>query len=121
MSERKYLEEDHRPWTSYYVIEDIEGLKVKRIVVKPDKRLSLQHHLNRDEHWYIISGVGQVTLGKFVIPVTTGFSIDIPKETIHRIHNTGSKPLTFVEISTGNYLGEDDLIHHEDDFGRIEK
>ena len=55
LSERKYLEEDHRPWTSYYVIEDIEGLKVKRIVVKPDKRLSLQHHLRRDEHWHRIS------------------------------------------------------------------
>ena len=111
--------EDHRPWGFYTVLFDEKTVKNKKIVVYPGKRLSLQRHQYRDEHWYIVSGKGLWTLGDKTAPVTAGQSLDIPRKSIHRIENNGQDNLVFMEIQTGDYFGEDDIERLADDFGRI--
>jgi mannose-6-phosphate isomerase-like protein (cupin superfamily) len=91
---------------------------VKRIVVYPGKRLSLQRHRRRAEHWFVISGQGLVTRDGEQIPVREGISLDIPLGAIHRIQNTEGSPLVFIEVQRGDYFGEDDIERIEDDFGR---
>lgn len=110
--------EYHRPWGYYIILADEEDHKVKRIVVHPSKRLSLQLHHKRSEHWYVTSGEAIVTLGDREIPLKKGESIDIPKTTAHRVQNPGSDALNFIEIQIGEYFGEDDIVRMEDDFGR---
>jgi len=112
--------EDHRPWGYYKVLQDASDRKVKEIVVYPNKRLSLQRHQHRSEHWTIINGSGLVTLDDKIVAVGPGQSVEIPVKTIHRIHNTGSDPLVFIEVQTGSYFGEDDIERFEDDFGRVQ-
>jgi mannose-6-phosphate isomerase len=114
----KGLEQDHRPWGYYVVLSDEPDHKVKRIVVYPGKRLSLQRHKHRSEHWVIINGEALVTLNEKEIPLYKGMSIDVPVGAAHRIKNTGRQDLTFIEIQQGNYFGEDDIERLEDDFGR---
>ncbi|VAX22463.1 Mannose-1-phosphate guanylyltransferase / Mannose-6-phosphate isomerase [hydrothermal vent metagenome] len=111
--------EDHRPWGYYKVLEDMEDHKVKRIVVNPGKRLSLQKHKQRAEHWVVVSGEAIVTLDNREIPLKAGEAVDIPKEAAHRVMNPGAEPLVFVEVQMGDYFGEDDIIRLEDDFGRV--
>ncbi len=111
--------EHHRPWGYYIILSDETDHKVKRIVVKPGKRLSLQLHHKRSEHWYVISGTAEVTLGEEILELEMGEAVDIPVETAHRVRNPGNDMLVFVEIQTGTYFGEDDIIRFEDDFGRI--
>lgn len=102
--------EDYRPWGFYKVLlPNGNENKVKRIHVSPGKKLSLQLHHCRNEHWYIIQGKGVVTINNKKISVKKGDSLDIPVETIHRIENTGKEELVFIEIQTGFYLGEDDI------------
>ncbi len=113
------MEFDQRPWGSYTVLDKAEGYKVKRIEVLPKKRLSYQKHAKRAEHWFVVSGIAKVTLNDVEITVNAGESIDIPLETKHRVENDGDEILIFIEIQRGNYLGEDDIIRFEDDFGRI--
>jgi mannose-6-phosphate isomerase len=115
----KKSEEDHRPWGYYIVLSDEPDHKVKRIVVYPGKRLSLQRHKRRSEHWIIIKGVGLVTLDERTITLEKGMSVDVPVGTAHRIENTGTENLIFIEIQQGDYFGEDDIERIEDDFGRI--
>jgi len=115
------LEEDHRPWGYYKVLADEPDHKVKRIVVNPDKRLSLQYHHRRQEHWYALSGEGVVTRDKEQIPFTAGISVDIPQGAVHRVACTGSEPLVFIEVQRGDYFGEDDIVRLEDDFGRADE
>lgn len=112
------MEEDHRPWGYYRVLADEEDHKVKRIVVYPEKRLSLQRHRRRTEHWFVLHGEGVVTLDGGRIPVRCGSAVDIPRGGLHRIQNTGGRNLTFIEIQTGEYFGEDDIERIEDDYGR---
>jgi mannose-6-phosphate isomerase-like protein (cupin superfamily) len=112
------LEVSQRPWGGYVVVVDEPDHKVKRITVSPGRRLSLQRHQRRTEHWYFIGGEGVVTLGGEEIQVAAGSSIDIPVRTIHRIANTGTQPLVLIEIQRGEYFGEDDIERFEDDFGR---
>jgi mannose-6-phosphate isomerase len=114
----KGLEQDHRPWGYYVVLSDEPDHKVKRIVVYPGKRLSLQRHKHRSEHWVIINGEALVTLNEKEIPLYKGMSINVPVGAAHRIKNTGRQDLTFIEIQQGNYFGEDDIERLEDDFGR---
>lgn len=111
--------EYHRPWGYYIILADEEDHKVKRIVVKPRKRLSLQLHHKRSEHWYVISGKADVTLGECIVQLTKGEAVNIPTETAHRVRNPGTGDLAFIEIQTGTYFGEDDIVRLEDDFGRI--
>ena len=114
----KYKTENHRPWGYYVVLEDNPSYKVKRIVVKPGKRLSLQRHQKRSEHWYIISGEAIVTLDNKILRLNTGQAVDIPRGSPHRIENSGSDQMSLIEIQTGDYFGEDDIERLEDDFGR---
>jgi mannose-6-phosphate isomerase len=112
---------DHRPWGSYTVLEEQPTYKVKRIDVLPGQRLSYQKHEKRSEHWVIVAGRAIVTLEGKDVGLSPGQSIDIPRGAPHRIANPGTALLTIIEIQSGDYFGEDDIIRLEDDYGRIEK
>ena len=111
--------EDHRPWGYYQVLLDEEHFKVKRIVVYPGKRLSLQRHQHRAEHWYILSGKATVQTGDREVLMGIGESVDIPEKTLHRLQNPGKENLMIIEVQKGDYCGEDDIERFEDDYGRI--
>jgi mannose-6-phosphate isomerase len=113
------LEEDHRPWGYYQVYADEPDHKVKRIVVYPGKRLSLQRHQRRMEHWYVLEGEAVVTRGDEELHLKEGESVNIPRGAVHRVRNPGTKDMAFIEVQTGDYFGEDDIERLEDDFGRI--
>ena len=110
----------YRPWGYYTNLsgDDNGPYKVKHIVVYPNKRLSLQIHTHRNEHWTIVKGEGIVQLGMDKHVVGVNRSIYIPKKTIHRIECTSEENLEFIEVQVGKYLGEDDIVRLEDDFGR---
>jgi mannose-6-phosphate isomerase len=110
---------DHRPWGSYYILDEGEDYKVKRIEVLPKKRLSYQKHARRSEHWFVIGGIAKVTLNGVEKLVKKGESVDIPVGTAHRVENPEEGLLVFIETQTGDYFGEDDIVRIEDDFGRI--
>lgn len=107
-----------RPWGGYETLEIQEGFQVKRIIVNPGKRLSLQLHHKRSEHWVVVKGVGTVTLGDDVFDLKENESTYVPVETKHRLENKTSSPLTIIEVQVGSYLGEDDIVRFDDDFGR---
>ena len=117
----KKTEQDHRPWGFYIVLSDEPDHKVKRIVVYPGKRLSLQRHRHRSEHWHIVNGEALVSLDNKDIPLRKGMSIDVPVGAAHRIKNTGANNLVFIEVQQGDYFGEDDIERLEDDFGRVNR
>jgi len=108
----------HRPWGNYTILEDDEKYKIKKIIVKAGKRLSLQKHQHRSEHWTVVSGTAIVTLGKEEIAVRANESIYIPMGEIHRLENAGKLDLVIIETQIGDYLGEDDIIRLEDDYKR---
>ena len=110
--------DSHRPWGFYENLAEGRDHKVKRITVYPGKRLSLQSHGRRAEHWFIVKGEALFTRNDEVISVRAGEAVDIGREDRHRIENAGSSDLVFVEIQTGDYFGEDDIVRYEDDFGR---
>ena len=109
---------DRRPWGSYTVLEETSSFKVKRIEVLPGKRLSYQKHSQRAEHWFVVEGTAKVTLDGKEITVRTGESIDIPIGVAHRVENPGDEDLIFIEVQRGTYLGEDDIVRLQDDYGR---
>ena len=110
-----------RPWGYYKNVEgnDSNGFKIKRISVYPGKRLSLQSHNHRSEHWVIVKGIAKVHLNSDTIIRNKDESIYIPVKALHRIENIGDDLLEFTETQIGDYLGEDDIVRYEDDFGRI--
>jgi len=108
-----------RPWGQYTVMDEGLGYKVKQIVVEPGKRLSLQLHHHRAEHWVVVQGIAQVTIGREYKPVPANESVFIPPLTPHRLENFGPEPLRLIEIQTGAYLEEDDIVRLEDDFWRV--
>ncbi|HEX9928782.1 MAG TPA: phosphomannose isomerase type II C-terminal cupin domain [Pyrinomonadaceae bacterium] len=113
---------DLRPWGRFTVLDEGAGYKVKRIEVLPGKRLSYQKHRHRNEHWFVVAGTAKVTLNDETIFVETDKTIDIKIGDAHRVENPSeTEDLIFIEIQRGDYLGEDDIIRLEDDFGRIEK
>ena len=112
------LEKSQRPWGRYEVIQEGATYKVKSIHVAPGMRLSYQRHQKRSEHWYVTDGSGEVTLDGKVQQVLRGSIIEVPQGPLHRISNTGSSELIFIEVQTGSYFGEDDIERVEDDFGR---
>jgi mannose-6-phosphate isomerase len=109
---------DRRPWGTYTVLEEDRGFKVKRIEVLPGKRLSYQKHAQRAEHWFVVEGTAKVTLDDEEITVRAGESIDIPIGAAHRVENPSEENLVFIEVQRGSYLGEDDIVRLQDDFGR---
>jgi mannose-6-phosphate isomerase-like protein (cupin superfamily) len=110
---------EYRPWGSFTVLEDRETYKVKRIEVLSGKRLSYQRHARRSEHWYVVEGEALVTLEGKEVRLTPGQATDIPRMAAHRVLNPGNGILIFIEVQRGDYLGEDDIIRLEDDFGRV--
>jgi mannose-6-phosphate isomerase len=109
---------DRRPWGTFTVLDEGKGFKVKRIEVLPGKRLSYQKHSQRAEHWVVVEGTARITLDGREIIVRTGEAIDIAVDMAHRVENPGDQTLIFIEVQRGNYLGEDDIVRLQDDFGR---
>jgi len=106
------------PWGTWEVLLDEPKYKVKRISVLPGKRLSYQKHAKRKEHWMVVTGEAKITLDGKAILVRAGDSIDIPIGSAHRIANESTQNMTFIEVQTGSYFGEDDIVRLEDDYGR---
>lgn len=111
--------EGNPPWGRWIVLDEGEHYKVKRIEVHPGGRLSYQRHARHQEHWRIVCGEGTVTLDGEEITVRKGDGVEVPLEAAHRIENTGVNPLIFIEVQLGDYLGEDDIVRLEDDYGRV--
>jgi mannose-1-phosphate guanylyltransferase/mannose-6-phosphate isomerase len=109
---------DHRPWGWFESLATGDRFQVKRIVVNPSASLSLQSHHHRSEHWIVVAGTAKVTVGNNVELVTENQSIYIPLGTRHRLENPGKVPMILIEVQTGAYLGEDDIIRHEDVYAR---
>lgn len=126
VKESNYLEVGYRPWGIYYVLEDKENFKVKKIIVKPGQRLSLQSHKHRSEHWVVVEGIANVQIRHQDEPDYVGHQIlrpnqscYIPQGHIHRLTNNGDDLLVLIEVQTGNSTAEDDIIRYEDDYARL--
>jgi mannose-1-phosphate guanylyltransferase len=122
--EENYLEVGVRPWGIYYVLEDKPNFKVKKIVVNPGHRLSLQSHKHRAEHWVVVSGIATVEVrsgsdqSKWVSDVPPNESKYVPMGAMHRLSNQGKIPVIIIEVQVGEYTGEDDIERFEDDYSR---
>ena len=108
-----------RPWGTYTVLEEGPCFKIKRIEVKPGASLSLQMHHHRSEHWIVVAGMAKVINGEREIFVATNESTYIPAGHKHRLENPGVIDLVIIEVQSGEYLGEDDIIRFQDDYGRV--
>jgi mannose-1-phosphate guanylyltransferase/mannose-6-phosphate isomerase len=108
----------HRPWGWYDGIDSGERFKVKRIVVRPGASLSLQMHHHRAEHWVVVRGTARVTRGDTSVLLGENESTYIPLGVRHQLANPGQIPLEIIEVQSGSYLGEDDIVRFEDDYGR---
>lgn len=118
------IEHTDRPWGWYESIDETPGSKVKRIQVAPGKQISLQKHAQRAEHWVVVRGVARITLGNAdgslrEFDLKVGEHCDIALGQVHRLSNPGTEPVEIVEVQLGAYLGEDDIIRLQDDFGRV--
>ena len=108
----------HRPWGWFDTVDEGKRFKVKRINVSPGASLSLQSHRHRSEHWVVVRGQADVVRGEEVISLCENQSIYIPVGTTHRLSNRGKEELEIIEVQTGDYLGEDDIIRYDDVYGR---
>lgn len=108
----------HRPWGWYETLCLGDRFQVKRIMVKPDGILSLQSHVHRAEHWVVVAGTARVTVGEEVKLLTENQSVYIPLGAVHRMENPGKVPMYLIEVQTGSYLGEDDIVRYEDVYNR---
>jgi len=111
----------HRPWGTYTVLENMPGYKIKRIVVKPGKRLSLQKHYHRNEHWIVVSGTATVTVGEEMRLIRPNESTYIKMGEVHRLENQGKIDVVLIEAQVGEYTDEDDIVRLEDDYIRMKK
>lgn len=109
----------YRPWGSYETVDLADRFQVKRIIVKPGAALSLQKHFHRAEHWIVVKGTAQITVGDRQITLGEDQSTYIPLGSLHRLENPGKIPLELIEVQTGSYLGEDDIVRIDDRYGRI--
>jgi mannose-6-phosphate isomerase len=112
------LESETRPWGSFATLEEGPGYKVKRLVVLPGQRLSLQKHRRRAEHWTVVAGTATVLHGSCELVLRPRQCVVIRKGAWHRITNRGRVPVVVIEVQHGDYLGEDDIIRKQDDYGR---
>ena len=111
----------YRPWGSYDVVHGGPGFKIKHITVNPGARLSLQMHHHRAEHWIVVRGTARVTRGDETFTVAENQSTYIPRRVRHRLENPGTSPLDLIEVQSGTYLGEDDIVRFEDAYGRVRR
>lgn len=109
----------YRPWGYYELIDKSAYSQVKHITVKPGASLSLQMHLHRSEHWVVVKGVAEVTRGEDVFIIKTNESTYIPQGVKHRLTNASDEPLEIIEVQSGHYLGEDDIVRFDDVYGRV--
>ncbi|KKW42584.1 MAG: mannose-6-phosphate isomerase [Candidatus Magasanikbacteria bacterium GW2011_GWA2_56_11] len=107
-----------RPWGGFTNLIERDAYKVKEMVLKPGSRVSYQLHRERAEHWFVVQGLGTVTLDDIERPVRAGETVDIPVGMKHRIYNSGDQNLVFIEVQTGTYFGEDDIVRLSDDYHR---
>ena len=112
------IEEAWRPWGSFHTLEAGPGYKIKRLVVLPGQRLSLQRHRRRTEHWVVVAGTATVVNGTRTLPLRRRACTVIPRQAWHRIENHGRVPVIIIEVQHGTYLGEDDIVRKQDDYGR---
>lgn len=112
------IERTERPWGWYETVSEVVGSKVKRIRVHPGQKLSLQKHHQRAEHWVVVQGRAQVTVGERVVELVPGQHVDIAIGEVHRLANLTNDPVEIVEVQFGSYLGEDDIVRLQDDYGR---
>lgn len=112
------IESEERPWGRFFVLHDELTYKLKRIEVDPGERLSYQYHRKRSEAWTIVEGTGVITLDGIDKEYTKGQTLIIPKGVKHRIENKGKEKVVFIEVQTGSYFGEDDIVRIEDDYNR---
>lgn len=115
----EYHQTVHRPWGSYSILEDADDCKVKRLVIRPGQVLSLQMHHKRAEHWTVIRGVAKVRIDREEFLLHPNESTYIPVETQHRLENPGTEDVHLIEVQTGDYFGEDDIVRYEDIYGRV--
>ena len=113
-----HLENEERPWGRYFVLQDEETYKLKRIEVEPSQRLSYQYHYKRSEAWTVVLGEATVTLDGVVKTFLAGETVIIPQGCKHRVQNNAKELLVFIEVQTGTYFGEDDIVRIEDDYNR---
>jgi len=123
--EKEYIEVGYRPWGVYYVLEDQEKFKVKKLIVNPGHRLSLQSHEHRAEHWVVVSGTATIQIREKAHPENIGHNIlnenescYVPKGHVHRLANEHDNLLVIVEVQCGDYTGEDDIERYDDDYAR---
>ena len=109
----------HRPWGTYTVLEESTNFKIKRIVVNPGAKLSMQLHKHRAEHWVVVSGVATITNNEIEFTLNENQSTYISKTHKHRLENKGSEPLAIIEVQCGDYVGEDDIVRFDDKYGRV--
>ncbi len=107
-----------RPWGSYDSIDSDDGFQVKRLIVNPGAVLSLQKHAHRAEHWVVVRGTARITRADEVFDLGVNESTHIPIGAVHRIENAGDEPVHIIEVQCGDYLGEDDIVRLEDNYGR---
>jgi mannose-6-phosphate isomerase-like protein (cupin superfamily) len=110
--------EETRPWGGFQTLVEGPGYKVKRLVVLPGQRLSLQRHRQRAEHWIVVAGAPRVLVGASRRRLEPRQCVRVPRGAWHRIENPGREPVVIVEVQHGAYLGEDDIIRRQDDYGR---
>jgi mannose-1-phosphate guanylyltransferase/mannose-6-phosphate isomerase len=108
----------NRPWGTYQTVDSGAGYQVKRITVKPGAKLSLQKHARRAEHWVVVNGTARVTRDDDLLTLAPGMSVHIPLGAVHRLENIGTDRLELIEVQSGGYLGEDDIVRLADDYGR---
>ena len=111
----------YRPWGTYTILEENRNTKIKRIVVYPNAKLSLQMHHHRSEHWIVVHGTAKIINGDQSVFLEENQSTYVPKATPHRLENPGRIPLHIIEVQMGHYLEEDDIVRFDDDFGRLKK
>jgi mannose-6-phosphate isomerase-like protein (cupin superfamily) len=114
------IEEEKRPWGSFHTLEEGPGYKIKRLVVLPGKRLSLQRHRHRAEHWVVVAGTATIVNGARTLRLRPRACAVIPRQAWHRIENHGRSVVVIIEVQHGTYLGEDDIVRMQDDYGRVE-
>ena len=109
---------ERRPWGEFETLAEGAGYKVKRLVVEPGHRISLQRHRFRSEHWVVVAGAPRIVVGARVRRLKPRDTVDVPRGAWHRIENPGRRPVVIIEVQHGSYLGEDDIVRRHDDYGR---